>query len=136
MKISQTNRKILRLHVSRSSLLHCMQRPQKKRSSSIPILFTTLPPPRARLPLPCRVLQRGESSQGTCLSPEEPPDSASLSLEYGVSFCPRCTSFRKERKKAWLTLYTTVINKHLLGAEITQWYTSSMKVISKSTGCL
>lgn len=88
------------------------------------------------LPLPCRVLQRGESSRGTCLSPAEPPDSASLSLEYAASFCPRCTSFRKERKKGWLTLYTSVINKYLLCAETVvfgQQYTSSIKVILKST---
>lgn len=114
-------------------LLYCTQRPQL--SSSTPNLFYPLPPPRTTLPLPCKVLRRGESSQGICLSLAEPPDSASLSLEYAAGFCPRCTSFGKEKIKGRLTLYTSVINRYLLCAEtvvFTQWYTSSTDVISKS----
>lgn len=104
-------------------------------TASTPNLFYPLPPPRTPLPLPCRVLQRGESSQGICLSLAEPPDYASLSLEYAASFCPHCTSFRKEKMKGGLTLYTNVINKYILCAEtvvFTQQYASSTEIFSKS----
>lgn len=79
-----------------------------------PPLFPSPPNP---IILPCRVLQRGESSQKIVFCLPEPPDSVSLSLESAASFCPHCTSFRKERKEGWLTLFTSIINKYLLCTE-------------------
>lgn len=69
-------------------------------SSSTPALFPPLPLPHTPYhSLPCRVLQKGESFQRTVFCLPEPPDSVSLSLESAASFCPHCTSFRKERKE-------------------------------------
>lgn len=74
-------------------------------------------PPCSPPALPCTAQERVGCSQGTCLSPAEPPDSASVSPEDAASFCPHCTSFRKERMKEWLMFHSTVINGYLLRAE-------------------
>lgn len=68
------------------------------------LLFHPNPPsssllPPQPVPLPCRALQRGESSRRTVFCLPVPPDSVSLSLESAASFCPHCTSFRKERNE-------------------------------------
>lgn len=108
------------------------------------LLFHPNPPsssllPPQPVPLPCRALQRGESSRRTVFCLPVPPDSVSLSLESAASFCPHCTSFRKERNEGRLTSYTSVISKYLLCTEILvfrQWHTSRRKVILKSMGWL
>lgn len=68
------------------------------------LLFHPNPPsssllPPQPVPLPCRALQRGESSRRTVFCLPVPPDSVSLSPESAASFCPHCTSFRKERNE-------------------------------------
>lgn len=102
-------------------------------SSSTPALFPPLPLPHAPYhSLPCRVLQKGESFQRTVFCLPEPPDSVSLSLESAASFCPHCTSFRKERKEGWVTLYISVNKKYLLVQK--PWCQTTAHIQNESNG--
>lgn len=93
-------------------------------------------PPCSPPPLPCTAQERVGCSQGTCLAPAEPPDSASVSPVYAASFCPHCTSFRKERMKEWLMFHSSLINEYPLCAEPFVFRQHIQHSILKCTGWL